>query len=1001
MRIISNNKTDDYSNYLERKKGVINFNNTLIGKPKLYNSKTNNITINAKHKIVRYKSYEFANNVKNIKPYFNNKCYPNNKDPKQILNLKEGRTSNFNMENIIINTEIFNNTSCNSNYIFGNNISNLTYNIKNNYVSDKCILNYILKNLSIPKCPTNININNNEFNIISLFGENLNIFVDRDDQLLFSNLKKYNIPIKFGFTLSGGSLPLSQVKQFNRTNLLKNFHPITNEEINISYITNKIFTNLWDSSNIAFSNQELNFTQQSNNIIFPEFNYEIYDYFMELEDNGCIRKKQIDGINTNISLIDLSFETPVPTREQVNLINYNTLLSEIDENILENDFSLNNFNLTDFSYHHLFWKTDRKPYNVIFVKNDINLELSDNLLSFVILKNYKIYLGKTQNLKESENGTDLDGSLCYFTLNIQNPSGILIYNENDISSSIITGYDENFDNQLNTTFNSDISLNMNISPSIDISIDLSNIEYRNKVRIEKIKGYYLGLDISNIELIDIPLKDLCLNDISNENLTNKFSIQIRQHFVDAGLDIPLFKNLDFIVNKFPENKILVNNNISFLSFNFINLNSLNHSFGINFVDLSNLYLELNYDISLDNLTSKWIFNNNFGEIDISINFKFNDINFSPNVKTILLNSNQLYDSSNINYDVSTIFSIGNLNDNINDNNNFSLDISHNIKFFDHPVYNFSNEIKILSNQFQETALQYLNNNLDSSKIISNFSDLFKINFREKDNIDDNDDNDDNDKNVKLELLNPGIYKITNDGSFVNWTDFSSNYDQINSLNEGQLLWDNYAFITKNSTILDSQIKYIDYSNFFGNKDKNYKSLENSGNLIISHIIDNYFDKESIFNLCPKIIKNYKFITLKINLKQGVLYLSNNILINCWKREINNIYNKLKLVDDFILFVCEENEFYDLNNSRYQGRSAWMNACKNYDTQSFNESVRDGGGCYNPFEPQFWNKDGMNYELFIPLLNTRSSTAIYLKIGLPVDSFNNIARVNYKLPEFID
>ena len=98
MRIISNNKTDDYSNYLDRKKGIINYNNSLISKPQVYNLKTNNLTINSKNKIVKYKSYELANNINSIKPYFNNKCYPNNKDSKQTLNLKEGRTSNFNME---------------------------------------------------------------------------------------------------------------------------------------------------------------------------------------------------------------------------------------------------------------------------------------------------------------------------------------------------------------------------------------------------------------------------------------------------------------------------------------------------------------------------------------------------------------------------------------------------------------------------------------------------------------------------------------------------------------------------------------------------------------------------------------------------------------------------------------------------------------------------------------------------------------------------------------
>ena len=93
MRIISNNKTDDYSNYLDRKKGIINYNNSLISKPKVYNQKTNNLTINGKNKIVKYKSYELLNNVKNIKPYFNNKCFPNNNTPKK--NIRSYRRKNI------------------------------------------------------------------------------------------------------------------------------------------------------------------------------------------------------------------------------------------------------------------------------------------------------------------------------------------------------------------------------------------------------------------------------------------------------------------------------------------------------------------------------------------------------------------------------------------------------------------------------------------------------------------------------------------------------------------------------------------------------------------------------------------------------------------------------------------------------------------------------------------------------------------------------------------
>ena len=48
MRIISNNKTDNYSNYIERKKGIVNYNSIISEKPAIFNFNTNNFRINSK-----------------------------------------------------------------------------------------------------------------------------------------------------------------------------------------------------------------------------------------------------------------------------------------------------------------------------------------------------------------------------------------------------------------------------------------------------------------------------------------------------------------------------------------------------------------------------------------------------------------------------------------------------------------------------------------------------------------------------------------------------------------------------------------------------------------------------------------------------------------------------------------------------------------------------------------------------------------------------------------
>ena len=78
----------------------------------------------------------------------------------------------------------------------------------------------------------------------------------------------------------------------------------------------------------------------------------------------------------------------------------------------------------------------------------------------------------------------------------------------------------------------------------------------------------------------------------------------------------------------------------------------------------------------------------------------------------------------------------------------------------------------------------------------------------------------------------------------------------------------------------------------------------------------------------------------------------------------------------------------------------MNASIRYSSIYHNNSIKAGGGCYSNIPEYYLNKEQNDYELYIPYLNSRSTTAIYLKIGLPINSSKNIGSVRYRLPKVI-
>jgi hypothetical protein len=958
MRIISNEKTDDCSSYLERKKGLVNFNSIITKNSENYNNTTNNFKINSRNNIVKSKSYNSLNNIKRVQPYF--KCNPNNDQSKTTINLNNGQISIFDYSSS-------NNADQSNNCYINNNVykyNNFTYTPKNNYLPEECVLNYLIKNITKPTLPTSIIIDSYTYNrIINIYGENTNTFVDQENILKFENLKKYNYYVIFVFTLSGQSIPISDVKQYKRAEEIDFSNQIIIEE----YKTNKLFENSWDLNNIDFAlnNPLKNFSLSDNSAIYPEFNYEIHDYYMEIQ-NGCICKKK--SLNENINYIDFSFTTLPPTRTDVNPNNYKILLKDISKIIQTSNI---NVLVPDFSYY-LIQDFSGEYYNT-FIGPSIN-----NKLTFNINKNYKLFVGNTRKVDETNKGVDLSGLLCDFSFSIIQPDSS-IYNSYSIDISSLNGYDNSFNIPSHLSKSNDY-FDISISNAIDIADNSDD---------QKIKNYYLGVDISNILVKDISINELITTQVSD--ISKIFELQIDQLFLKDRQTSR--KELEFYYLQEPTKTDIIGT-IDISKIRYFNPDNMNYFFGINYLNIDNIQLKIIYDISLSSFDASYLVNDILGNIDISINFS----NISKTHEQIINNpTNKNQQIITISYESSFDLTNSNLNsqnENINKIYNFDLIYNINTEFLDNPFYNFQEDISntgyynITGKSTKSLTNELL---LQNSFPIQKFKDIFNINFC------------DNNLSNELILCNPGIYTLISDASYVQWSDFKDQYDHTIKLKQGQLLWNfkKNAFTTRD---IDDNYPYIDYSIYIDNNENDLRSLAILGNNIYSQDVDDYWNLYEQYNSTvdiktPQSDHVYKFITLKIDNSTNNLYESNIILISVYEVENNN-YKKLILNDDFIMYISEENLYYKNSNTNNLDYSAWMNASIRYSSIYHNNSIKAGGGCYSNIPEYYLNKEQNDYELYIPYLNSRSTTGIYLKIGLPINSSKNIGRVRYRLPKVI-
>ena len=83
--------------------------------------------------------------------------------------------------------------------------------------------------------------------------------------------------------------------------------------------------------------------------------------------------------------------------------------------------------------------------------------------------------------------------------------------------------------------------------SLSNSLDIANYSTSLQINGDKIRNYYLGIDICNIRVKNLSISDLNLSTLVTSDicLNNKFTLNISQTFIDNS---HFNKTIEFIVN---------------------------------------------------------------------------------------------------------------------------------------------------------------------------------------------------------------------------------------------------------------------------------------------------------------------------------------------------------------------------------------------------------------------------------------------------------------------
>jgi len=545
----------------------------------------------------------------------------------------------------------------------------------------------------------------------------------------------------------------------------------------------------------------------------------------------------------------------------------------------------------------------------------------------------------------------------------------------DLSSATRVGFTGNdYNSQDSNTY-----LTISSSKTIDLS---------NGIDITRTEGYYLGFDVSSINLRDISLG--IIPDICN-NGYNPYEWKINQilYKQDGTTNITSPNNsLSFNLAKKPEISTEISNNFS-VSITNPSLTGTQKLYGLPLPTDQNNDLKFNVTCDIDNLHPIW----------------------APSDATT---SNSLYDLT-LYYDpsgtpfntdeTSSSWSVTGVNETVSVNKTLMVDYTGSLNTTDYNNFPYSRDISnAAGNQFK-IELNIKNNvtltpNLSDQRIVQN--DLsgngkawwwdFTFNNGSSQYIPYP-----NPQTGATNIPNLTVTGLSNTSprlnTLVNVFDISTGqqyvtdpsnitldaYNMTSSINNYTAMWCNGGWVGDNSSnaIAASNYPYIDYSGNFYNPSnvmKDYSIFDSSGlTQTIKYDIGYYWTGNG--SLLTKSYTNLKFLIIRLS--NTVNSLNMNVVIK------DKSGTTLDKGDDYVLFYQEQLQSganaYPWNTVGTKPYSPWLDcANKNVSLGSLNYFALAQSGTNNGIQNGIWSTNSGGY---IRRINTANAIYQYLAIGI--------------------
>jgi len=778
--------------------------------------------------------------------------------------------------------------------------------------------------------PQLINLTETTYKLLNANGANnfpnsISPFAEASLNTPFPSLPLYGLYVNYGFDLSGSK---------SATSLQFQTPPVPYTNFSISYESNNLTSNNWIQNQFASNftpSTANNFANTSNSIVFPGYQYDISGYYMK--------------INTDLSQNVYTTEYPTLTPYPTLIVNPPTRAESTNNGNYNNFLSGSFFTNSDLTYvsgptftliSSVYYTGSLSPLSNIYFYSPTSLgaasvyQLDNTSLSYKP-RNSRINIEYPSDL-----GTALvSQNLCRFKLitDATTPT--------DLTGALRIGYTGN-DVPTSET-------NSFFAFSQSESKDAIYTGVPSLVETYRLRGWYLGVDVSGLIVKDIQLAnypDICNNSFS------PWKINFLQEFASGGNASTPLEYLLGIAQK-PQTSITLNN--------FLETHG-NPTLTQDFFGLSRP--------STDPVST------------FTLNGQFIDMNLWWRPSLSLMNGNLKYASSNaagsgnnlVNYDISWPYNLQPATYNISSapQSEKEVELNRNVLTI---TYKYSRD-RNYTPQFYIDGTH--SNNVTYPSPVTPSPASLDISF--------------NNKHLwwdftTLNTTLPFVYTLHTPGAGeypTNYSTYSTTYLHTTLIGDHQLMWCKNGFTAGNYTSTQDVNPYIDYNIYYG-QTVDYSNKNTTGiakSLSYTAANDDYYEGGN-----KTISGTYKWILLSDTRSSSSSF--GRIVVS----GTGGTSNPLKLGDDYLLYIQEIDSFFDPANNTLPagytaGRSGWKAVQGTWDqgaTVSLNNANEAGAYRRN-------TNSGAVAVNFIKYYSPNANTQVFYRIGIQNSSNIKITNI---------